>query len=175
MLSQQPLPCNIILIGFMGSGKSTLGNYLSQMTGFTCYDIDTIIEQMAGQTVQEVFSNLGEAHFRSLEKEVIASFSKVENAIISCGGGVVLDNDNVNSLRKTGKLVWLKANPETIHNRLQNQNNRPLLKGKVLEDIRVMLQQRLHLYEAAADYSVITDNMPISDLSKNIFNLFKVQ
>lgn len=89
--SRQIFSFNIVLIGFMGSGKTTLGRHLAKISGFTLYDVDRMIEQQTGQSIQNIFSIHGEKYFRAREREVIEGLSTVEQAIISCGGGVVID------------------------------------------------------------------------------------
>ncbi len=165
------IPYNIVLIGFMGSGKTTLGRYLAQITGFRCYDVDDVIEQQEGCSVQEIFRISGEAYFRSLEQKTVARLSSLEHVIIACGGGVVLNYDNVSHLRNKGKLVWLKATSETIYGRLKNQNDRPLLSDKGIDDIDAMLKGRFSYYETATDYEINTDDKSVVDIGNEILNL----
>lgn len=162
---------NIVLIGFMGSGKTSLGRHLAKITGFDCYDLDDIIQRMTGQTVPELFASRGEAYFRDREREAVASLQGVERAVISCGGGVVLAKANVDNLRRCGKLVWLKAKPQTIYERLRQHSDRPLLKGKGPEDIAAMLATRQSLYDSAADYAVVTDGKPVAAVGADILGL----
>lgn len=155
----------------MGSGKTSLGRHLAQITGFDCYDLDDIIQQMTGQTVTDLFAGRGEAYFRECEREAVASLQGVERAVIACGGGVVLAAANVVSLRRCGKLVWLKARPQTIYDRLRQHSDRPLLRGKGPEDIAAMLAARQRLYDEAADYAVVTDGKPVAAVGADILGL----
>ncbi|WP_425058288.1 Shikimate kinase [Sporomusa carbonis] len=167
----QVFPYNMVFIGFMGSGKSTIGRYLAEISGYNYYDVDTMIEQQAGQSVQEIFSIHGEKHFRSLEREVVERLRTVDHAVIACGGGVVLDAANVSHLKEKGKFIWLKAAPETVYERLKHQNNRPLIKDKNFDDIKNLLKSREGLYGAVADYEVATDGKLISDIGHDIMNM----
>ncbi|MEG6523473.1 shikimate kinase [Desulfotomaculum sp. 1211_IL3151] len=169
--SRQVFSSNIVLIGFMGSGKTTLGRHLAKISGFTFYDVDRMIEQQTGQSIPNIFSMHGEKYFRAREREVIERLSTVEQAIISCGGGVVIEDANVTCLKQRGKLIWLKAEPATLLARLRHQHDRPLLKDKSLADIKSLLQERLRLYSAAADYEVTTDGKSISAIGDAILGL----
>lgn len=169
--SRQVFSCNIVLIGFMGSGKTTLGRHLAKISGFTFYDVDRLIEQQTGQSIPNIFSMHGEKYFRAREREVIERLSTVEQAIISCGGGVVIDDANVTCLKQRGKLIWLKAEPATLLERLRHQHDRPLLKDKSLADIKSLLQKRLRLYAAAADYEITTDGKSVSAIGDDILGL----
>lgn len=168
---RQQLAHNIVLIGFMGSGKTSLGRHLAKVTGFDCYDLDEIIQRMTGQTVSELFASRGEAYFRECESEAVASLQWVERAVIACGGGVVLAAANVDNLRRCGKLVWLQARPQTIYDRLRQHSDRPLLNGKGPEDIAAMLAARQRLYDEAADYAVVTDGKPVAAVGADILGL----
>lgn len=164
-------PHNIVLIGFMGSGKTTVGQYLADMSGYAYYDVDTIIEQETEKSIPQIFSEHGEAFFRSLERQVIERVSNTDHAVISCGGGCVLDQANVARLKQKGKLVWLMAEPEILYDRIKYQGNRPLIVNKTFEDIKEMIQKRYPLYSNAADYRVVTDNKPVNSIVDAIINM----
>lgn len=163
--SKQLYPYNLVLIGFMGIGKSIVGRQLSEVSGYDFYDTDAIIEAETGQKVQEIFWKKGEAYFRGQEKTVIKCLAENRQAIIACGGGAVLKQENIMALNKTGKLIWLKASLDTLYSRLRNDDTRsPLLAEKNIAFIQKLLQERQPLYEAAADISINTDSKPVSKI-----------
>jgi len=160
----------IYLAGFMGSGKSTLAPFLAQKLGFGLIDIDREIELSAGQTVSEIFQTLGESHFRKLEHAILANVSKRKGYVVSLGGGTITHADNLHVVRSTGILVYLKARPEAIFQRVRLKTDRPLLDntdGKRLTDeeldfrIRHLLAEREPLY-AQADVTIVTDDKPVN-------------
>ncbi len=160
---------NIVLIGFMGTGKSTVGRELARKLKMDYFDTDTMIEEKMGISISEIFERHGEAYFRKIESQVIEEASGMSRAIILCGGGVVLNKRNVENLRKNGKLVLLKAKPETILVRLYEDETRPLLKGRFnLESLRALMQQRDVYYNSAADIVVDTDENTIDAISIQI-------
>ncbi len=139
---------NIILTGFMGTGKTTLGRLLAERLGYEFIDTDTLIETQIGQTIAELFQTEGEAAFRKLESKLVEELAQKEGLIIATGGGLVLDPNNVVALGKTGKIICLTASPEEILARVSKQQDvRPLLQeedpqAKIIE----LLQQRDSTY-----------------------------
>ena len=142
-------PTNIILTGFMGTGKSTLGRLLAKRVGYEFIDTDALIEEQIGQTITELFQTQGEAAFRKLESELVEEMAQREGLVIATGGGLVLDPKNVARLSKTGKIICLTASPEEILARVTKvPNSRPLLQetdplAKIIE----LLQQRNAVYQ----------------------------
>jgi shikimate kinase len=165
------IPYNIVLIGFMGCGKSTVGRYLANITGFDYYDSDKIIEERTGFSIPDIFAGPGEKYFRDQERAVVKSLSNTKNSIVACGGGTVLDSTSVRQLRLGGKLVWLQALPTTIDARINRQYNRPLLKNKGINGIAKLLNERQAFYEAAADYKVATDGREIEEIGNEILQM----
>jgi shikimate kinase len=153
---------NIVLIGMMGSGKSTIGKKLSQLLKMIYIDMDHLIESREGQTITEIFRNKGEDYFRDLELIVTAEISKENRQVISTGGGVVLNPENIEHFKKNSAIFYLKCEVETLANRLENlPSERPLLKDQNLrESLSNILEKRSTLYENAADY--IIDNNDVS-------------
>lgn len=148
---------NIVLIGFMATGKTTIGKELSNTLDRKLIDTDKRIEEKAGMTIGEIFEKHGEKHFRALENQVIKEVSGLEKLIISCGGGVALDPENIKNLGQKGKIVLLEADPKTIRNRIKNNKNRPLLNEKnSIENIKKIMDQRKDLYLQAADIIIDT-------------------
>ncbi|ARE86147.1 chorismate mutase [Clostridium formicaceticum] len=167
--SKRLFPYSIALIGFMGTGKTTIAEDLAEKLEMRSVDIDTLIQEKMGMTIGEIFENYGEAHFRKMESDTVEELSVERNMILSCGGGVVLSPYNVMNLKKNSKTVLLRALPETIHKRLQGDSSRPLLKGKMhLEHIEDLLEKRKPLYNEAADFIVDTDGKTIDEISKEI-------
>jgi shikimate kinase len=141
---------NIVLTGFMGTGKTAVGRELSRLLNMKLIDVDTEIERAQNMTITELFKQFGEQRFREIETEMIKNITRNMNIIISTGGGVVLKQENMDALRVNGIIVCLKAKPETILNRTNNNNERPLLQvGNPLERIRDLLNFRNPFYEKA--------------------------
>ena len=149
---------NIILIGFMGTGKTSVGKSLSQQTGRRVVDVDHWIEQKTTQKIRDIFEKEGERHFRVLEKEAIAEISQMDSTVITTGGGAVLDPANMDALKKKGWVIALSASAETIYERVKDSRHRPLLKENVRTEILRLLEIRKPLY-ACADYVFKTDNL----------------
>jgi shikimate kinase len=141
---------NIILIGFMGTGKTVTGRILAERTGMELVDMDSLIEARQGKTIPEIFAQDGEAGFRRLERDLVQELSKRSGLIISTGGGVVTNPDNLSDFAESGLLVCLTASPETIFQRLEKDTTRPLLSGDKKEQIETLLKRRQPLYDAIA-------------------------
>ena len=144
----------VILIGYMGSGKTTLGKALSKATGMMFYDLDWYIESRMHKSVSQIFSEQGEDAFRKIEYNMLHEVAEFENVIISCGGGTPCFFDNIDYLNQQGDVVYLKANPETLCNHLaMAKTERPLLKDKSREElvdyITEHLEERAPFYEKA--------------------------
>jgi shikimate kinase len=141
---------NIILAGFMGTGKTAVGRKLSRLLNMKLIDVDTEIENAQKMTINEIFRNFGEQKFRDIETGMIKKLSVRKNVIISTGGGAVLRQENIDTLRENGVIVCLMATPETILKRTSHNSNRPLLRvedpfGKIKE----LLNFRRPFYEKA--------------------------
>lgn len=167
----QLFPYNMVLIGFMGCGKTTVGRYLAQVSGYTYYDVDHMIEHQIGKSVQDIFELHGEDFFRLLERQTIEQLRNAEYAVISCGGGVVLNDDNISFLKEKGKCIWLTATPDTIYERIRHQNDRPLIQDKGFDDIKTMMRGRQSLYGKVADYEIATDGKHIDQIGTAILNM----
>lgn len=162
---------NIVLIGFMGSGKSSVGHYLAKILGMQYINTDDIIEQREGMKISEIFKKNGEKYFRKKEKEVIANVSNLKACVIATGGGIVLNWENVEALKKGGKIFFLKASPEVIYERIKDDKTRPLLN---VDDppsaIKRILKARMPLYRSAADYTIDTTRLSIDEVAEKIKN-----
>lgn len=139
---------NVVLFGFMGTGKSAIGQALAARLGWTFVDMDTAIEQREGRTIGEIFAQDGEPRFRALEKAMAAELAAGDRQVISTGGGVVLDPDNVRRFRATGLCVCLEADEKTILRRVEQKTHRPLLEqGDKAARICALLRERKPLYD----------------------------
>lgn len=149
---------NIYLIGFMGSGKSTISDYLTAHYGMEKIEMDQRIAQNEGMSISEIFETHGEEYFRNLETELLRGLQDKKNVVVSCGGGTPMRECNVTQMKKNGKVVLLTASPETIYERVKDSNDRPLLEGrKNTAFISELMEQRRPRYEAAADLIIQTD------------------
>ena len=167
--SKYLFPFNIVLVGFMGSGKTSVGTELSILLEMDYIDTDDIIVEDSGISINEIFNTYGEAGFRKLERKAIGGLKDTKNTIISCGGGAVLDFTNIELLRDNGKIVWLKVSPGEILNRLSNDNSRPLLKDSfTLKGLSGILKNRLPLYENAGDIIIDTDGKDVREIAEEI-------
>lgn len=141
---------NIALIGFMGTGKSTVGQMAAGMLGFRFLDTDEMIERTAGKKISEIFATDGEARFREYERDVVAKLAGMEKTVISTGGGLVTNPENLASLKEHALLVCLWCSAETILKRVGHQTHRPLLRVEnPLEKIRALLTERAPAYRQA--------------------------
>ncbi len=167
--SNKLFPFNIVLIGFMGSGKSSVGKELSSLLEMDYLDTDQLISERTGMTINEIFEVQGEYGFRKLEAEVIKDIHQRKNIIISCGGGVVLNPSNVELLKQNGKVIWLKASCSEVYSRLSGDSSRPLLKDNMtVERISNILTERTPLYEATNDMTVDTEKKTVQEICKEI-------
>lgn len=160
---------HIFLIGFMGCGKSTNAACLAEMTGARQVEMDQMIVKNEGMAIADIFKEKGEAYFRELETDLIKSFVGVEPAVISCGGGAVLKEENVRLMKESGKIVLLTAEPETIYERVKDSTERPVLNGNMnVSYIKDLMEKRRPKYEAAADVRVATDGKTSEEICEEI-------
>lgn len=160
---------NIFLIGFMGTGKSTVSRQLGRRLKFLEIDMDQEIETRQGKKISEIFKTEGEEYFRSLETGMIRELAQRTGYVISCGGGAVLRAENVESMKESGIVVLLLAEPETVYERVRNRRNRPLLNGNMnVEYIAGLMAKRETAYRSAADISVVTDHRTPEDIAEEI-------
>jgi shikimate kinase len=166
---------NIVLTGFMCTGKTSVGIKLAEKLNFEYIDTDAEIEKMSGEKIVTIFKNYGEKFFRDLEYKVILEVSKKNYCVISTGGGVVLRKENIDNLRQNGVIVNLTATPETIFNRLKQQPDiRPLLnKPEPLKEIITLMNTREQFYKDC-DLQINTDNLSINDVVEKILDFVKV-
>lgn len=161
---------NIVLVGMPGSGKSTVSAELSKVLKRKVIDTDGEIVKNYGE-ISWIFAELGEKRFRAIETEVIAECSKLNGVIISTGGGSILCEENVQLLKRNGKIVYLYAEVATLLKRAAATPNRPLLKDNPEEKMEKLFKERAALYERAADYKIITDGLTVKQICKRIKEL----
>lgn len=165
---------NLIFIGFMGTGKTSISNLLSKKLNTKLIDIDILIEENKKMSISQIFEKLGEDSFRNFETETLKSLHDIKNTIISCGGGIILRKENVEHLKKIGTVILLKSKPETILNRLKNTVDRPLLNNNMnLEFIKNKMNERELLYENAKDFVIYNENKTIEFVVDEIINKIK--
>ncbi|MBI2850168.1 MAG: shikimate kinase [Chloroflexi bacterium] len=164
------LKTNIALIGYMGTGKTAVGRRLAEKLDMRFFEVDWLIEQLAGKKIPEVFREDGEIAFRELEIEAVRQIAMEKNAVIACGGGVVLNKINIDRLRERGVIVCLTASAQTILKRTAlQQGQRPLLDVKdPLQTIKDMLQFRKPYYERSADIMINTSKLDIEGVVEEI-------
>lgn len=140
---------NIVLVGFMGTGKTTVGKLLAKHMNWCFVDTDQLVEQREGKLIPELFATRGEAYFRSVEVEVIHECMQKSCHIVATGGGSVLNKTNRERMRENGFVVALTAEADTIIRRVKHDKNRPLLHGNVEENVRKILAERRDAYHFA--------------------------
>ncbi len=164
---------NIVLTGFMGTGKTAVGRELSRLLNMKIVDVDTEIEKSQQMTINEIFKQSGELRFREMETEMIRELSERKDVIISTGGGAVLRQENVDALRKQGIIVCLMATPETILKRTSHSSNRPLLQVEdPFEKIKELLDFRRPFY-GKADIMIDTDGKTPRQIAEEIIDKMK--
>lgn len=169
-LSETP-PKNLVLIGFMGSGKSTIGRELHHRLGYPLVDMDSIIEQRAGIPISEIFATHGEPAFREMETALLHELldPAAPRRIISTGGGVIISPENRQLLRKLGYVVWLHAPLETIHERTARNRDRPLLAGPdAAARAAALMQLRLPWYKESAHMKIDTEGLDADEITAGI-------
>ena len=172
----------IILVGYMGSGKTTVGKALSKETGMMFYDLDWYIESRMRKSVSQIFAEKGEEGFRKIEYNMLHEVAEFEDVIISCGGGTPCFFDTMDYLNQQGDVVYLKATPETLYKHLlMAKVERPLLKGKSSEEliayITEHLNERAPFYEKARytlDVNVLDEYDKIKDSVEGLRSLLKI-
>ena len=161
---------NIILCGFMGSGKSVTGKALAKRLGKEFIDMDSYIEKEQNLSVNEIFEKFGEDYFRNLETKASVALGNCQNTVISCGGGTVIKKENLTALKQNGQVFYLSVTPETVIKRLKNNSDRPLLAEDKENKIKTLLEGRLPIYESAADY-IIDSNQTVSFAVEQILKI----
>lgn len=160
---------NIFLIGFMGTGKSTIAAELSRRLGMERMEMDTAIAEEQEMSINDIFEKYGESYFRKLESRLLIELEKRKGMVVSCGGGVVLRSENVGYMKAGGKVVLLTALPKTVYERVKENHDRPILnQNMTVEFISELMEKRRGFYEAAADIVIETDGKTVSEICEEI-------
>lgn len=164
---------NIFLIGFMGVGKSTIAKILAKELQMELVEMDETIEAESGMSINAIFEQYGEQHFRNLESALVERIAQKGGAVVSCGGGAVLREQNVQRMKESGEIIFLSATPETIYERVKHSTKRPLLNGNMnVEYIASLMERRREVYEGAADTVISTDGKYKSQIVDEIVDNF---
>ncbi len=164
---------NLILCGMMGAGKTTVGIKVAELTGRRWYDTDGLIVDKYGK-IADIFEYYGEAHFRKLETEIVKDLAKMDDLIISTGGGLVLKKENNVVLQENGKIIFLRASLDTLSNRLKVNGERPLLQTStesIRDRLEKLMKERTPVYEHVADYIVDVDGKTPEEIAREIITL----
>ena len=164
---------NLILCGMMGSGKTTVGVKLAELTGRDLYDTDGMIVDKYGK-ISDIFERYGEAHFRKLETETVRELVEKDGLVISTGGGLVLKAENNELLQRNGKIIFLRATLEILVSRLNADGERPLLNGEaesLQNRIQRLIDERTPSYETVADYVVDVDGKSPETIAREIIKI----
>jgi shikimate kinase len=163
---------NIILVGFMGTGKTHIGHELAKRLELKFLDMDDVIVERAGKPIPDIFANDGEAHFRAFERQLVIDLAEQTGLVVATGGGVVLNPDNVQDFSKRGLVICLSATPEVILSRVEHDTNRPLLNaGDKMEKICALLASRQALYEAIPN-QIDTSDLSVEAVVERILSLY---
>jgi shikimate kinase len=164
---------NIVLIGYRGTGKSTLGRMLAARLGRELVSTDAEIVKRAAHTIPEIVAQQGWDYFRDLESNVCRELAGRDQLVIDTGGGAILRTQNVEALKKDGTLFWLTASIETIVKRIGGDSQRPSLTGtkSFVDEIQDVLRERTPKYQAAADHIIVTDDRSINQLVETLLTL----
>lgn len=159
---------NIVLVGFMGGGKTLVSQKLAQILRRPWVSTDEAIEQKEKRSIIEIFRDSGEEYFRQLEKNIVRELAQKENLILDCGGGIVLQQENLNALKKKGILFYLSVSPEVIYQRTKDQTHRPLLNVPNPQiKIKELLDQRKFYYEQA-HFTIDTNHQSVEQTAQEV-------
>jgi len=173
MSTTEPIPLNVILIGFMGCGKTTVGQLLARQLGFQFLDTDQLIVKKARRSIPGIFADEGEAGFRALESSILTDLASTDRAVISTGGGIVTVPDNIPKLRALGFVIWLNPPEEVLYQRIIRNHDRPLVRtADPRQTVHDLLTLRRPLYSNAAhqdfDVSDVTPDEAAYGLAESV-------
>jgi len=163
---------NLILIGMMGSGKSTIGRLLAQKLNLRFFDIDFLIENKTNMKIDEIFEKKGEDAFRNLEKEITLKFLNKTNSIISLGGGAFINEIIKTKVKKKGIAIWLNWNSQTLINRIRKNKKRPIAINLDDNGLKDLINTRSKIY-SKANYKINCENMNKTEIIKKITQIYE--
>lgn len=164
---------HIFLTGFMGVGKTSTSKALSRILGISEKDTDAMVVEKEGCAISEIFEKKGEEYFRSLETGILDDIKKLKPCVISCGGGMVLREENVKKMKESGRIVLLSATPETIYAHVKDSLSRPLLNGNMnVPYIKKLMGERMPKYISAADVIIETDGLNPKEVADKIVDTY---
>lgn len=162
---------NIVLTGFMATGKSSVGRRLAVRLGYDFVDLDSLIEAEAGMPIPQIFTTRGEATFRELEARMVEQAAGRTGCVIATGGGAIVNPRNLEALKRSGIVITLTANPEIILSRIEGGEDRPMLRGgEKRERVRLLLEERAAAY-AKADLTVDTSDRTVDEVVDHLVSL----
>lgn len=164
---------NIVLVGFMGTGKTCVGKYLAKKLNLEFIDTDTIIEKKTKMRIKTIFKKFGEPYFRDIESKVAKEVGKLKNKVIATGGGIVIREENIENLKKNGILICLTAKPQIILERVSKTKKRPLLQGnknEIIKKIKKILKERDNFYKKA-DFLIDTSYLTKKEVAEKIIHI----
>ncbi len=164
---------NVVLVGYRGTGKSSVAQLLASALGLRVVSLDTELQRQAGKSIPEVVQAVGWPGFRDLEEQIVRTFAAQDGLLIDCGGGVVEREANFAPLRAAGPVIWLKASTATVVARIQGDNQRPSLTGtkSFTDEVQEVLERRTPLYRRLAHHEVDTDGRTLEDIAAEIRQL----
>lgn len=163
-----------MLVGFMGVGKTTISAELSKTLHMQEIDMDSYIAEHEGMKISDIFSEYGEDYFRNAESDCLIEIQKRKGRVVSCGGGIVLRDENIRYMKDGGVVVLLTATPQTIYERVKDSNERPILNGNMnIEYITQLMEKRNDRYQTVADITVATDDREVKDIVEEIVGKLK--
>ena len=163
---------NIVLLGMMGSGKSTIGSLLSKKLNVVLIDIDKKIEKMQNMKISQIFEQKGEAYFRELEFDVTIQYLKDNNKIISLGGGAFINKELRKIIKHKSSTFWLQWNADTLIKRIRNNDKRPIIKGMSISEIKKLITERNKIYYFS-DFKIICESLKKHEIVNKILQKCK--
>jgi len=164
---------NIYLVGFMATGKTAVGRELAKKKKWQFVDLDELIELKEKRTISNIFAQEGEPYFRRIEKQVLKEVSKEKKFIVACGGGIVIDKDNIKVMKDTGTIICLTATPSVVLKRILGYQHRPLLNVRdPKKQIELLLKLRVPYY-AQADKTIDTSKISVKEVVEKILKLIR--
>jgi len=166
---------NIYIVGFMGTGKTAVGKEIARQLDRKFVDLDSLIEKRQNRKISQIFAEDGEPYFRKVEKKVLKQTSAKRDLVVSCGGGIVLDKENIRIMKDTGAMVCLSASPEVIIARTRGYKHRPLLNvDNPKKRIKELLEFRAPFY-AQSDHTIDTSDLSVAEVAKRILEYVRAK